>query len=170
IVAGQILISWSTPQGSSVALEAYRVYVDGVLYLESTGLECVITDPIDQHTYVVQITALYADGVESLPVVLEILFTGLDEHLQKPITLHNHPNPFNPSTTISFSFKSGTGTIDIFNARGQLVRSWKGLSPAVRRIIWDGRDDDGKPLGSGIYLYRLRCPEGTRTRKMILAK
>jgi hypothetical protein len=85
----------------------------------------------------------------------------------------NRPNPFNPSTLIEFSLTApGHVHIDIFNMMGQHVRTMAdGVQPAgAHRLIWDGRDDGGRKLGSGVYLYRLTSDEGTLTRKMTLMK
>lgn len=86
----------------------------------------------------------------------------------------NFPNPFNPSTTISFSLKdpSAQATVQIFNIKGQLVKTlFRGVSgkPALD-LVWDGRDDQGNSLSSGIYHYRLQTAGFIQTRKMLLLK
>lgn len=85
----------------------------------------------------------------------------------------NYPNPFNPSTTIRFSLDSAQpASLRIYNSRGQLVRTLvDGVGEAgPQLLVWDGRDDSGNALGSGIYLYRLSVTGKTETRKMILIK
>ena len=92
----------------------------------------------------------------------------------------NYPNPFNPSTTIPFqagSRKLGAGrpshtTLKIYNILGQLVRTLvdEEKVPGSYKIIWDGKDNLGKEVGSGIYFYQLRTEEYTATKKMVLLR
>jgi M6 family metalloprotease-like protein len=86
----------------------------------------------------------------------------------------NYPNPFNPQTTLSFSVKDTTKPValNIFNTRGQLVRRLYNGLPArsTMNIVWDGNDESGQPVGSGIYLYRVQNAEFSQTRKMLLSK
>ncbi len=83
----------------------------------------------------------------------------------------NYPNPFNPATTIPLSVPDGAEAVDvaIYNLLGQLVRQvWSGpLSAGEHRLTWDGRDGQGRPVASGVYLYQLRVGEQLRTRKMV---
>jgi hypothetical protein len=91
----------------------------------------------------------------------------------------NHPNPFNPETNISYSLPELSQVqIEIFNIRGQLVMTLTdGLEPAgYKNITWLGKDDNGNPLSSGIYFYRLTA-EGkisgerfVRSEKMLLLR
>ena len=79
--------------------------------------------------------------------------------------LSNHPNPFNPSTTISFSLTTeiteGTESteIQIFNSKGQKVKTLtfpsrsSGMSEGV--VVWNGKDDNGNSVASGVYFYKL---------------
>jgi hypothetical protein len=86
----------------------------------------------------------------------------------------NVPNPFGPSTTISFQVPDGGGdvTLRIYDASGRLVRTLvDGHEPSgARGVSWDGRDDQGRPLASGIYFYRLTAPTFSESRKMFLLK
>jgi len=85
----------------------------------------------------------------------------------------NFPNPFNPETTISFSLsKASPAHLDIYNIRGQLVKSLiKGdLPQGDHKVVWNGRDFSGRPVASGVYLYRLQTGDYTRTLKMMLMK
>ena len=85
----------------------------------------------------------------------------------------NYPNPFNPTTTISFSVKeAGPVSINIYNVLGQKVRTLhSGDTPAGSwNLIWNGRDDNHKNVASGVYFYKMQTREYTSTRKMILMK
>lgn len=73
----------------------------------------------------------------------------------------NTPNPFNAETVIEASTLSARARIDILNLQGQKVRSLP-LTPGSNRVIWDGADDSGRHVASGVYIYRLQ--EGAQTR------
>ena len=83
----------------------------------------------------------------------------------------NYPNPFNPATTIPLAVPAGARNVDltIYNVLGQPMRQvWTGsLPPGEHRLTWDGRDAQGRPVATGVYVYRLQVDEQTRTRKMV---
>jgi hypothetical protein len=90
----------------------------------------------------------------------------------------NYPNPFNPVTTIGFKVKGGRSkvpvptTLKVYNVLGQLVRTLVN-EPKERgtyEVIWDGKDDEGKEVASGIYLYQLKAGEFAECKKMVLLK
>lgn len=85
----------------------------------------------------------------------------------------NYPNPFNPETTISYVLsEAGPVRLDIYNLKGQLVRHLiDGDLPAgEHRIIWDGRDNNMRALGSGVYFLKLNSGKQSSTKKMIMMK
>ena len=85
----------------------------------------------------------------------------------------NYPNPFNSSTVIRFSLsKSTEAEVIVYNLAGQQVATLvNGVRPAGNHTVrWDGRDDDGRILASGVYLYRLRAGGHAETRKLLLLR
>ncbi|MBN1996409.1 T9SS type A sorting domain-containing protein [candidate division KSB1 bacterium] len=85
----------------------------------------------------------------------------------------NYPNPFNPSTTISFSLKiDGPVKLLIYNMNGQLVRSLvnENKKAGIYTINWDGVDDNGNKVPSGVYIYALKAKDFTKARKMTYMK
>ncbi len=83
----------------------------------------------------------------------------------------NYPNPFNPETVISYAIKNKCAVnLDIYNLKGQKVRSLVSAvaDPGHYRIVFNGKDDNGQALSSGIYLYRLKAGEYISSRKMML--
>ena len=87
--------------------------------------------------------------------------------------LWNRPNPFNPETSISFSIGQQQNVrLAIFDLRGRHVRTlWNGAAPSGEsRAIWNGRDDGGRPVASGVYLYRLFAGTQVVSRKMTLLR
>lgn len=86
--------------------------------------------------------------------------------------LPNYPNPFNPSTTFAMDFSTATRyTLAIYNVTGQTLRHFDGTAPSGRlEIKWDGRDDAGHSVGSGVYFYRLTAGDFDAVHKMVLLK
>lgn len=87
--------------------------------------------------------------------------------------LGNHPNPFNPSTTIVFRLdESGQADVRIFDVAGRTVATLTlGDLPAGRHeAVWNGQADDGQPAASGVYFYELEALGTKQSRRMILVK
>ena len=85
----------------------------------------------------------------------------------------NYPNPFNPTTTISFDVPRQTDIkISIYNMLGQLVQRLvdKQMNPGVFSVTWDGKNRQGYPQGSGVYLCRLESENFNQTIKLIITK
>jgi hypothetical protein len=87
----------------------------------------------------------------------------------------NYPNPFNPSTTIAYDIPEGNNVqvqLNVYNMRGQLVRTLvdESKSEGSYQIQWDGSDNYGRRVSSGIYFYRIKAGEFSNTRKMVILK
>ncbi|MBN2461837.1 MAG: T9SS type A sorting domain-containing protein [Candidatus Cloacimonetes bacterium] len=85
----------------------------------------------------------------------------------------NYPNPFNPYTTISYLLAEvSSNTIKIYNIKGQIIKTFVNdvKSAGEHSVIWDGTDDNNKPVSSGIYFYKLKINDYEKTKKMILLK
>ena len=87
----------------------------------------------------------------------------------------NEPNPFNPTTEIRFTLeRDEPATLAIYDVAGRRVRTLLDRAAAstgtVHRVGWDGRDDRGYPLSSGVYVYRLSTPSFAQSRKMVLLR
>ena len=99
---------------------------------------------------------------------------GLRQNRQQELLLQqNAPNPFNSNTVIPYVLLSpGPARLEIFALTGQRVAVLRrgDQKAGSHRLHWDGRDSEGRPLASGIYLYRLVTPEGVRTRKLTLLR
>jgi len=83
------------------------------------------------------------------------------------------PNPFNPSTTVAFSLpRAGQTELAVYNIRGQRVRTLLNarLAAGEHTAVWNGRDDTGRAVGSGVYFCRLTSAGETRTNKVLLLK
>jgi hypothetical protein len=88
----------------------------------------------------------------------------------------NYPNPFNPSTTIQYDIPANlTGlkvVLRVYNNLGQEVRTLVDAveSPGSKSVVWDGKNDAGQAVSSGVYIYRLRVGYQSLTRKMLFLK
>jgi hypothetical protein len=99
-----------------------------------------------------------------------------DDPIIVPVTtqlIGNNPNPFNPETTISFyTAKAEPVQIYIYNQKGQMIRSWDLGTKAEgsHTISWNGRDNNGNAVSSGIYFYKMQAGKYSSTRKMVMMK
>jgi flagellar hook assembly protein FlgD len=105
---------------------------------------------------------------------LSTTVSGAEAVTPTALTLgQNYPNPFNPSTTIAFDLpQRGELQLEVFDVRGRVVRTlMSGVqTQGPHTVHWDGRDDNGRGVASGVYFYRLTTPSGTQTRKMHLVR
>ena len=161
---------------SGLGVEAVNVYRGGesgaMVQIESvlqsgSSFEYADRDVQPGATYRYRIGVVDPDGEFYSPIVtvsLDAAQTALDQ---------NHPNPFNPTTTIGYSVaEAGPVSLNVYDAAGHLVRR---LVDGVRGVgshtaTWDGRDDAEKAAGSGVYFCRLRVGKVDETRKMVLLK
>jgi hypothetical protein len=84
-----------------------------------------------------------------------------------------YPNPFNPSTNISFELrKSERVALDIYNIKGQLVKKLANhnFKAGINTLTWDGRDNNSKAQSSGVYFCKIKTGSNTKTVKMLLVK
>ena len=117
-------------------------------------------------------------GTNSVGEVVDVLaMPHTDQALPTDISLaQNFPNPFNPSTTIMYAVPAQAAgqplTLAVYDLLGQRVRHLDSESalPGTHRVVWDGRDDHGQEVASGVYIYQLRARNYTATRKMILSR
>ena len=121
----------------------------------------------------------YNGGSETYgPIALQIPEEGNNGSPEIPLVygLHaNYPNPFNPSTSISFALgKPSEVNLSIYNIKGQkvvnLMDDFVNKVDEVITVTWDGNDQNGKDAGTGIYFYQLKTNNQTKTKKMTLIK
>ena len=87
--------------------------------------------------------------------------------------LSNYPNPFNPETKIAFDLtESGEVSLELYNIKGQKIKTLlnRAMQKGNHSVIWNGTDNLGKPVCSGIYLYRLTTENKVKTNRMLLLK
>ena len=89
------------------------------------------------------------------------------------IVYQNFPNPFNPETEIHFALpKNGHVVVNIYNTLGQKIHTLIDTQYAAgfHRVHWDGKDRNGSPVSSGVYLYEIQAGEFSQVRKMSLIR
>jgi hypothetical protein len=126
--------------------------------------EILIKSLISDEEY--EIETIWTVTVESGVGVIDILSVVTKLY-------QNHPNPFNPTTTINFDLvNAGKVTLNVYNIKGELVRTLaSGNYPAGKNsVAWNGKDDNGKSVSSGIYFYHMKTKEYNSFRKAILLK
>jgi len=85
----------------------------------------------------------------------------------------NYPNPFNPATTISFDLPEDAAVnLQIYDITGRKVRTLADhpFPAGVHQMVWDGRDERGAPVSSGIYVYRIEAGSYSNSHKMVLMR
>jgi len=166
------------------------------LYIEPDDLDYNSTQ--QRIVYRLESCAEYDDGLEEEMQRLEVfIYTAgnstnfetsfLNYHFEDPATiinnleipetesyLSNYPNPFNPTTQISYALAENpiNPVIEIFNVKGQRVKTFRlEEKEGTNSVTWQGKDETGTDVASGVYMYRLinngRCVE---TKKMMLLK
>ena len=118
-----------------------------------------------------EIVGLYAQKIDTG-------FLNVEKIEMSPVLRHmlhsNYPNPFNPETTIAFNLaKNDNVSLKVYNLKGQLVRSLIGdeyLEKGRHEVVWDGKDNSSKSVGTGMYFYKLEAKDTSTTKKMLLLK
>ena len=189
----EVRLEWDSPETQSIVL-GYKVYRDDVLLTDEPIAELYFIDTVTENgIYIYKVLAIYENG-ESEPASVEVTVSNVSETDDIIIGVRtalysNYPNPFNPETTISFSvgnafIRSETVgnafirsetihvSIDIFNIRGQKIRTLVNSNYIVgnHSVVWNGKDENGRDVGSGIYFYQMKTNDYVTTRKMILMK
>jgi len=119
--------------------------------------------------------ALYINHYNNKPVLVEeaIEYSNSKELPLLIKLLPNHPNPFNPSTTIEFTnAKAGKVDLVVYDIMGRKIRELvsEQLQAGSSSVLWDGKDDSGNAVSSGVYFARLTLGKGVVVRKMLLMK
>ncbi|MDD2228989.1 MAG: T9SS type A sorting domain-containing protein [Candidatus Cloacimonetes bacterium] len=170
VTQGWNTITWNTPV--EIADGSFYITI-----LETANASAIGMDTSSNgHSYK-RITAAWEPVTEGEIMLHAIVDTGsaIDDEELPALVLeaNNYPNPFNPETTISFSLPtSGLTSLKIYNLKGQLVRNLanREMATGTQRVVWNGMDDNNKPVSSGLYFYQVNNGGKSITRKMLLSK
>lgn len=183
-------LSWNSPLGSPEPIAAFNIYKNGAIF--ATLTDSVYTEEIEvAGTYEYSVSAIYLSGVseQSESVSIEVDVTDAED-VELALANHklvNYPNPFNPTTTISFELNTEITEfteIEIFNTKGQKVRSFSVISTKANNgeversqltqtcsVTWNGTDSSGNAVSSGIYYSVLKQNgKAVASNKMVLLK
>jgi hypothetical protein len=178
VLQNAVELNWDMPQYHR-SLSGYRVYRDGLICAElGDPAQLQYVDSISSSgTYTYYITAMYglleSAPSEEVQVFIEVTSSNDEMLANNQISLSAYPNPFNPTTTISYSVPdNGDVTITIYNAKGQLVNTLVNeyKNKGSYQVIWNGKDIKGNSVASGLYFTRLISGGETVKNKMLLMK
>jgi hypothetical protein len=114
--------------------------------------------------------------VVNVEVSRDVTVVGLEDILGIPKTYavsQNYPNPFNPNTTIRYQLPMHSQVkLSVYNVLGQRVRTLldNQVEAGYHVVEWDGMNDAGNQIASGVYIYRFEAGDYRRTLKMIMMK
>jgi len=176
--------------GQSTSLTVWELAEAGVPWLSLNPSSGVISagdntdisvkvygDTVNADTaYVVMRTNAPTTPAVNVQVARDVTVVGLENLLGIPTTYavsQNYPNPFNPTTSIRYQLPSHSQVkLSIYNVLGQRVRTLldKEVEAGYHMVEWDGLNDAGNQIASGVYLYRFEAGDYRRTIKMIMMK
>ncbi len=140
------------------------------------------TETMTPGNYIITAIATGTDDFPFKRIIREAVWveggdTVMDtEVAPEPVTeyaITNNPNPFNPETSINFSLPQASDVnITIYNMLGQKVKTLvdEPMDAGTHSRVWNGKDDQGRSVGSGIYLYRMKADNFQQTKRMLLLK
>ena len=170
-----VILEWDTPSGYETRnITGFRVYRDNEMIAEPVvGFFADLDVPAGLHYYYA--TTLYGDYESDSSNIIEVEITSAGNDLLPMETSLgvNFPNPFNPRTTINFQLSTESEIeLSIFNIKGEKVKTLIDgkLSANFHSIEWNGTDEYGKSVSSGIYFYKMKTARFVSTKKMILMK
>jgi hypothetical protein len=148
------------------------IYSSKAGYVEP-GQRKLFTIPILRGEGMLELSkAYFSDDIGNL-ISVKISLEEYNEIPERFTLFQNYPNPFNPETNITFSLpEERVVNLKIYNLKGQLVKMLinQKLSPGYHTFTWDGKDESGKDVSSGIYFNRLSAGDYSETKKMIKVK
>jgi M6 family metalloprotease-like protein len=181
----KVLLSWEIPivEEHSATLSGFIVYRNSVAITETIeDTEYEDTGLINETTYTYYVVAVFRDPIGKSEPSESIEATPTKETSEndwvsifRTELIGNYPNPFNPSTIIKFEIGNGkfeNVRVNIYNVRGQHIRTLvNGMYNAGEHsVVWNGTDDHGRTVSSGIYFYRMTTDSYASMKKMILMK
>ena len=155
----------------------YKIYLDDQVIAENLMDPAFYLQDLEVgEEYIVGVQAVYTAG-ESEIITNTFTFLGVSADAEFELDnrlLGNYPNPFNPSTTISYTLANSARTeIVIYNQKGQKIKTLLQAEKSAGQYetVWNGKDQDNNQVTSGIYLYQLQVDGKTVAReKMMLIK
>jgi len=133
-----------------------------------------ILTPKEQENLIAAFNELYGEAPPAKPTVPVGIETESEVPVPKVFALYqNYPNPFNPRTVIRYQLpQPGKVSIQIYNILGQMVKTLidENMEAGYHRAIWDGRNQHGIGMASGVYFYRIEAGKYHDVKKMLILK
>ncbi|GEM_PF-2453809 len=192
---GRDIVISSTSRDTVIDLEGDRPLIGGRVGMLSyqvtvSNVSVVVASIVDRSKLLLRVQSssgiarvrLIANDQDGSTITYEFSVridspTGVEEEVVRPTEFslsQNYPNPFNPSTTIRFGLpKEAPVTLEIYNVLGVKVRTLiagETMNAALHSVVWDGKDDAGVAVPSGVYLYRIYADQFQASKKMTLIK
>jgi hypothetical protein len=183
-----LTVAYNAPGGTNVSWDAsgepdvvlYRIYRDIEMSFDPAPEDLVHETPDsfwvdtveDGYLYYYRVSAVDDAGNESPRAATETT-TGAETQPGAIVLHQNVPNPFNPTTLIRFELPARARVrLHVYDVGGRLVRTLVDgeLQQGLQEIPWNGRDDRGVNVASGVYFYRLETPRAVVSRKMVLLR
>jgi len=177
-----VYLTWIAPITTIYPVQGYKIYrkFNNHPY-QQVGISAAAsyTEGLQNDgTYNYYVRAVYGIGEGAPSEVETVAFPFVyDGDNTTPLLVNalnpNYPNPFNPVTTISYSIaKPSQVSLKVYNIKGQLVKTldYGSKKAGQYKVIWNGLNDAGRPVSSGLYFFRLQAPGYTKTRKMMMLK
>jgi len=169
---------WAIPIESGVLISSPRMDSNGIMYIVSfDGVLYAIDSGTGAGAAKSSWPMSGANQYNTSKVCTEETPVAVEAETAAPAEfslLSNYPNPFNPTTTIEFRLnEQNTVNLTVYNMAGQAVRTFYTdilLTPGVHSVVWNGHDDFGRPVSSGVYIARLRAGNVAAARSMMLVK
>jgi len=178
-VAGPaVLLNWEASTASD--FKYFAIYKDGATDPITTTTELTYTDSDvaigESHTY--SVTAFDFSGNEGPAAGVTLTVTSVTQENIGEIPTdyelsQNYPNPFNPETRVKYQVPAaGNVKIVVYSITGQEVRTLVNEHQVAGfySVYWDGKDNHGRQIPSGIYLYRMQSKDFVSAKRMILIK
>ncbi len=156
-------------------LIGYRIYRDGYAVIDVASSETSYTDQgLPGGVYEYYVTALYSEG-ESLPSnIVTTEQSDADDYIPMVTALNgNYPNPFNPTTTISFDLANSSDVkLEVYNIKGQKIVTLvnDNYIAGKHSVTWNGKDASNRNVASGVYFYKMSTNDYAEIKKMMLLK
>jgi hypothetical protein len=178
----QLIDADGVPIPSTLTGDEYQIFSSHCDYQLATATDNDVAILFERGYVVGSDSEFFPNGLVTFLISTNDVHSIPDEIVTSPkCALSNYPNPFNPETKISFSISVDSKVeLSIYNMKGQKV---KDLSPSLCHpefiegrgeneysVIWNGTDDNNKPVSSGIYFYKLKSDDFEKTNKMLLIK
>ena len=185
LIGSDVLLLWEAPNGANDEIIGYYIYRNNeqIYYAEGLASTSYFDMGLEEGTYYYYVTSFNGE-MESEPSNNASVTIGseAEENVvsqNKTVILQNSPNPFTSFTTISFygnknesnSLSSTKSNLEIYNVKGEKIRTLPiVLNGNKGSVIWNGKNNKGKKVTSGIYFYKLADDDSKKLKKMILMR